>query len=145
MKTIKYRAKRLDNDKWIEGSYLVHEGPLHAFYEGHEKGYQDKHFIVFTDFADWNMERRLLRTEVDPKTLGMFTGLIDLNHKEIYSGDIIKTGHEIKYRKAAKRYKLVQWVETKYKVGFNLGESNNATCEIVGNIHDNWDLLQHCK
>lgn len=50
-----------------EGYYYKHEGPLYAFNEGQPN--KDKHFLLETGFADWNMTRQMEAHEIDIDTL----------------------------------------------------------------------------
>ena len=73
------------------------------------------------------------------------TPVFDINGSRVYEGDIVKTNHEIKYRKAAKRFTLVQWTSNRFKMGFNIGMSNDKACEIMGSMYENPELLAHCE
>ena len=67
MRQIKFRAKSVDEGKWLVGSLIPNgQRPCIApFKEG------------------FHLE------SVDPSTVGQFTGLLDCNGKEIYEGDYI--------------------------------------------------------
>lgn len=82
VENIKFKAKRLDNCLWVEGSLLLSE-----------KG---KAYIgtVFDSNEENGSPVCFHCKPVDPSTICQFTGLRDTNDVPIFEGDIINFGGE---------------------------------------------------
>ena len=122
---IKFRGKRLTDGKWIYGD----------FFRNRRKAFITTDEIVCNPLASPS------DYEVDPDTVGQFTGLCDREGKEIYEGDIVRN-------ESAGFCGVVQYKDAAFIIF--LGEMNGAlliclqTCamKVIGNIHDNPELLK---
>lgn len=146
MRSYKFRGKRLDNEKgdWVYGD-LLHIAGGCLIYFGSD-----------TDTAEPDIENgssvavELLNDEiavVDPDTIGQFTGLLDKNGKEIYVGDIVRnkkgTIDVITYDSLAFNL-CVAYAASPNGVCATFFGNNNPLkeLEVIGNIHDNPELLK---
>lgn len=119
MREILFRAKRIDNGNWVEGM---------PFQEWSDF-WGDWLWIIQTKHPLTNVP--FLHLEIDRKTISQFTGLNDKNGKKIFEGDILSSGWGYKGE--------VEFDSIMYA---KLECLFNEDCEIIGNIHDNPELLE---
>jgi uncharacterized phage protein (TIGR01671 family) len=141
MREIFCRGKNRNDHKWIYGYYV--------------KYCQDYEFI-FQD--DWIQETHKYKDngnttlkgafEVVPETVGQFTGLNDKNGEKIFEGDIVKawSGGLLAIGKVIQRIDGLWLIYPAYQKqnfwGLMPNDKGETTVEIIGNIHDNPELLE---
>lgn len=127
MREILFRGKRLNNGKWVEGYFFRQYGSNEIITADNELYYH-----------------------VLPETVGQYTGLKDKNGTRIFEGDILIYVVDGEYDvnekflvvfdddEAAFRTKF--YCEGKYMCYEDIISCENF--EVIGNIHDNPELLE---
>ena len=124
MNEILFRGKRLDNGEWVEG-YFVNLWLMH---------YQ-KHQPIITD-------NNAVSYDVDPSTVGQYTGLCDKNGKKIFEGDIMAfTAYGFDYVGTVEFAYGSFSVMCEHASPFLDQAVSKHGAYIIGNMHDNPELL----
>ena len=152
MREILFRGKCVDTGIWYEGCYIHLHKTTHCPIGDPERfPDNDIHQIVFERMTDWELPNQHLRVDVNPETVGQFTGIVDKNGKKIFEGDFVVCKQEI----------CGNWIDYSVEIGF-IEMKHGAfglhrkqgyyrpfkdwledyEYEVIGNIHDNPELLK---
>ena len=127
MHEILFRGKRLDSGEWVYGYYV-------------ETLRYNMHWI-------WDGKEYI---KINPATVGQYTGLKDKNGKRIFEGDVVEGlflfGAAIKafvaFQNGAFGLKWQRGAVTEFSAFTSIC---NVEYEVIGNIHDNPELLKGGK
>lgn len=135
--TRRYGEKvRMDGEKvpsnWVYGGVCRGVGDFSIIYGSYDADLRSptEKFVVYTD------------------TLGQFTGLTDMSGKKIFEGDIIECWSEgVKARGTVQQNRGGLWIiypawQKHIMWGLCPNEDGSTDTEIIGNIHDNPELLE---
>jgi uncharacterized phage protein (TIGR01671 family) len=124
MREILFRGKRIDNGEWVYGWYMEYpfgRWPL-------------KPCIVPSELA---CDGELRHCEVDPSTVGQYTGFDDKNGKKIFENDIVKSDWGYGELNTKVEFRDIFFADNECTISENI--------EVIGNIFDNPDLLGGSK
>ena len=136
MREILFRGKRTDNGKWECGD-LLSPNEFNAIPH-----------IVYIDYLNEYGDIGEISTPVIPETVGQFTGLVDKNGKRIFEGDIVHCVSKLDSADMVVIFECGQFrmvISEKYhEYQTNTGyyDINCFEKEVIGNIHDNPELLE---
>ena len=135
MREIIFRGKRLDNGEWAEGYLYEHEPALVGIASENDVPEPSKWFIARTGFADWNMPRPVEFVEIDPSTVGQYTGLKDKNGNRIFEWDILAL--------RGGRPRVVRFEDGAFILeGSSIPMRFANKFEVIGNVHDNPEFMK---
>lgn len=129
-RNIRFKGKRISNDKWVYGDLIIHPNHTGKEYYIHEH-YSDTEYLV------------------DERTIGQFINMYDKHNVGIFEGDIVRciyNGNVFEY--------IVVWDDDELDFKFTNGEENYGhnfiypkSCdehwngsgyniEVIGNIYE---------
>ena len=122
MREILFRGKSKTTGEWFYGNLFVEDA----------KG---RTHVGITTKACFN---------IDPETVGQYTGMTDKNGTKSFEGDIIRESY-----KGHERIYHVFWDDDYFAfrakgedITYYLDEISPSHCEVIDNIHDNKELLK---
>ena len=138
-----YRGKRIDNGEWVYGFY---------FCMYHDDDRKHLHHFIIPLNVSIPKDRPIgeIQVEVDPDTVGQcVSDLPDKNGKKIFEGDIVKYFRYGNHGDSRVAYVTYSCKDTAYQLSdgktvcMNIGAwFYSDELEVIGNIHDNPELLE---
>lgn len=144
MREILFRGKRVDNGEWVYGDLLTPTDIMDVWEISENTGMGDRY-------------------EIDPETVGQYTGLKDRNGNKIFEGDILRgyqypylSGDnfnyyaEVIYFDNCSAFGTYTFKNPNLNVVRGISAGNTALMEdwesenweVIGNIYDNPELLE---
>lgn len=141
IREILFRGKRLEDGVWVEGYYAKATDMLED---------EEVHIIFNPELALFPRSEFGTFDEIDPDTLGQYTGMKDKNGMKIFEGDIVVLNKDVKQifnvEDGEVRYGWGGFYIKDFSTLNSLNTLASYDCvlrgEVIGNIHDNPELLE---
>lgn len=155
MREILFKAKRIDNGEWVEGNIILSKDADEEYKAIIIPSVNSNMFTEDSGNEDLGFENWY---KVDQSTICQYTGLTDKNGQKIWENDVVKCidknsdsefigvvefgnpnsfyswGYQLKHIKGDKpNLDILLWIDM---------EETGATCEVIGNLFDNPQLLK---
>ena len=125
MREILFRGKKITSGEWVVGNY--------------NQNMLNRGFDTIEDTENFPY----LYYGVDHKTVSQYTGMKDKNSKRIFEGDIFLCDNKYPYEVAwCDERKGFFAMATDFSDDDLLGNFFESSIEVIGNIHDNPELLE---
>ena len=141
MREILFRGKQ-NNGEWAEGN-LINAFEYTCILQSEDKLHPTDYPYLDGDIGTFDDKA----TPVIPETVGQYTGLTDKNGKKIFEGDIVdcwsegvNAQGEVQQRRDGLWSIYPAW-QKHIMWGLCPDEYSHTTVEVIGNIHDNPELL----
>ena len=127
MREILFRGKRVDNGEWAYGSLILEKN-----------AFDERLILAIISDADEN------ETLVNPETVGQYTGLKDLHGTRIFESDIVKV-YDVYCNETV--VGVVEFCDGSFHIYDKDFTSYDRwmyyEVEVIGNIHDNPELIEN--
>ena len=139
VREILFRGKRIDNGEWVEGHLLEQDYPCYK-----------AHIVPYINIEQDNRHTDILEHmiyEVDPATVGEFSGKHDKIGRRIFEGDIV----DGLFRFTTPLRAVCAFKDGAFGIAWTHGGVDhfsaftsicNVEYEVVGNIYDNPEMLE---
>ena len=133
IREILFRGKCCTTGEWVEGFLGIEE--------------LDDYVIQQFSFDEYFASECIDQYSVKLETVGQYTGLTDKNGKKIFEGDILEGDLEDSLDPGAKWRSEIIWGKFGWnckgnKMSLPMDEYDIREGEVIGNIHDNPELLE---
>lgn len=132
MREIKFRGRRKNSSEWVYGAFLTIPKLCSYIYDVQPDGQATRYLV-------------------DEDTVGQYVGLKDSEGREIYEGDVVRvvhygdeSTHTVKYFDDMDYPAFDLWPNFDCECnGLSFCKcENETTITVIGNVHDNPDLLE---